>query len=69
MSNQRSPRGYGLYKTLMQARGVRSYLSPSAYQKVGALQAYEAFLPKRPKAVVPQIRAKKRRTGGVSGLF
>ena len=65
----RLPGGYGLYKTLMQARGVKSFLTPSAFGKVGALRAFEAFLPPRPKAVVPKIRARKRRTGGTSGLF
>ena len=69
MNGQRLPGGYKLYQTLMKTRGVKSYLTPKAYQKVGALQAFEAFLPPKPKAVVPKIRAKKRYTGGVSGLF
>jgi len=69
MSNQRSPRGYGLYKSLMQRKGVKSYLTPSAYQKVGALHAYEALWRASPKALVPQIRERYRKTGGVSGLF
>ena len=69
MSNGKKPAGYAIYKALMERRGVKAYLTPSAYQKVGALQAFEALLPRRPKAVVPQIREKKRRTGGISGLF
>ena len=69
MSNGKKPAGYSLYKALMERRGVKAYLTPSAFEKVGALQAFEAFLPKKSKAVVQQIREKKRRTGGVSGLF
>ena len=66
---KRLPMGYGLYKSLMERKGVKAYLTPSTYQKVGALQAYEALWRPSPKAVIPKIREKKRRTGGVSGLF
>jgi len=59
--------GYGLYKKLMELRGIKAYLTPSAYRKVGALKAYEAFWPR--KGVVSQVREKQRKTGGVSGLF
>jgi len=70
MSNgKKLPAGYGLYKALMERRGVKAYLTPSAYRKVGALQAFEALLPRKPKAVVPQIRERYRKTGGISGLF
>lgn len=69
MNNKPKPAGYGLYKTLMERRGVKAYLTPSAFEKVGAVQAFEALLPKRPKAVVPLIRKRQRITRGVSGLF
>lgn len=70
MANEkRLPTGYGLYKSLMERRGVKSYLTPSAFGKVGALRAYEALLPPGKKGVVPKIRERYRRTGGVSGLF
>ena len=67
MSNGKKPAGYGLYKALMERRGVKAYLTPSAFEKVGALQAFEALLPR--KGVIRTIRERQRRTGGVSGYF
>ena len=70
MSNgKRLPVGYGLYRKLQESRGVKAYLTPHAFRTVGSLRAFEDLLPRKRKGVVHGIRSKKRRTGGISGLF
>lgn len=63
------PNVYPLYEALMKWRGVESYLTPSAFHKVGALRAFQTLFPPDPQALTPQIQERYRQTGGVSGLF